>query len=73
MPRDVGIGAYADIHAANDEVMGGGAAEAMVLVGGDSLVLLIPLFAKLTNCTTDQLRQIPIDEPGVFPREFHLA
>jgi hypothetical protein len=71
--RDVGVGTHANIHTPDHQIVGSLVSETVVFVGGDTPILLIPLLMKHPHRTADQLRQITVDEPGVFTSEFDLT
>ena len=48
-------------------------ADRMIFVGVDALVLIVPFRQQETDGALDQLRQIAMDEAGVFAGELNLA
>ena len=71
--RDEAIGTNPDVTGPDDQIMGVGLIQRCGLVGGDALVLIVPLGHELPDGTAYQLRQIPHDEAGVFPGKLDLA
>ena len=71
--RNQTVGTDADISSADDQVMGFDVSDVCFLVSGDAFVLIVPFFHEQANGTTDQLRQVAHNEPGVFASEFDLA
>lgn len=71
--RNAAVAAHAYVHRADDEVVGGFVVDLRFLVGGDALVLIMPLRHELADGALGDLGQIAHDEPGVLPGEFHLA
>ena len=71
--RDQFVRADPDIARPDDEIMCGAVIQIGQLVGGDPGVLMMPAIHELAHGGLDELRQIPGDEPGVFPGKFDLA
>ncbi len=70
---DEAVGAHSNIGGADDEVVGFDVGDFGFLVGGDAFVLIMPFGEQETYGTTDKLRQITHDEPGVFAGELDLS
>gem|GEM_PF-3532216 len=70
---DEAVGADTDIGGADDEVVGFDVGDVRLFVGGDAFVLIMPFGEQGSDGATDQLREIPHVEPGVFADEFDLA
>lgn len=53
--------------------MGSSVGDLGFFVLGDAGVEIMPFCEQETDGTTDQLRQVPVDVPGVFASEFDIA
>lgn len=69
---DQTVGAYADVHGADDQVVGLDVIDFSLFVGGDAGVHRVPFRQEQSNRPGHQLGQVTIDEPGVFPRELYI-
>ena len=71
--RDILVRANADIRGADDQVMRRAIIQISQLVGADAGILVMPRLDQLTNCPLDELWQIPVNKPSMFPGNLHLA
>lgn len=61
------------VHRADDEVVRLSGGEFRLLVGGESLVLMVPAFGQLAGALGDEHGQVTLDETGVLAGDFDLA
>lgn len=70
---NVGVRAYPNIYAADDEIVCSLIVQFVALIGRDPVMLLVPLLVKHSHRSADELWQIAIDEPGVLTSDLDLA
>lgn len=70
---DETMAAYPDIRCSNDEVMGTGVGDVLLLVPAEANGLIVPLLQHPAHALLNKVRQITNDEPGVLSRQLHLA
>jgi len=70
---DILVRANADIRGADDQIMNRAIIQIGQLVGADAGILMMPALDQLTNSPLDELGQIPVNKPSMFPGNLHLA
>jgi len=70
---NVGVGAHTRIDATDHEIVGSLVGDAVILVGRNATILLVPFVAEHADGPGDELWQVSVDEPGVLASEFYLT
>ena len=70
---DQTIRANANVHRANEQIMGFSVVDLCLFVGGDAGVLLMPFRHEFPNRPRNKLGQVTVDVAGVLPVEFDVS